>query len=301
MRRFGVTAVTSQLVISAPGKSIVKISPPANSSTFVSWSYIVWPDRDLPLGYRTNQSLEDSLTMTTLPKALAFDVFGTVVDWRTSIARESKPFLAALGREDIDPAAFADAWRDQYGPSMFAVSRGERPFVILDVLHRENLEAVLRAEGIDPAQLDEATLDDWTRAWHRLDPWPDSVEGLTRLKSRFPIVTLSNGNVALMVAMARHGGLPWDAILGSEFSQAYKPDPRIYLGTAEALGLQPSELCLVAAHHLDLAAGRGCGLLSAFVHRPDEYGGRRAPDADAGQDWEWSASSMTELADQLGC
>ena len=163
------------------------------------------------------------------------------------------------------------------------------------------LEALLRAHGLDPATLDAALLDDWSRAWHRLDPWPDAVAGLTRLKTRFPIVTLSNGNIALMLAMARRAGLPWDAILGAEVTRAYKPDPAAYLGTAAALRLAPSDLCLVAAHHSDLAAARASGLATAFVARPLEYGGRPAPDADAAQAWDWSADSLVTLAEALGC
>lgn len=241
------------------------------------------------------------MTAPALPKALAFDVFGTVVDWRTSVTRESASFLAAIGRGDIDAAAFADAWRGQYIAAMIGMRKSGRAFVPLDVLHREMLEAALRERDIDPAGLDEALLADWNRAWHRLDPWPDTVEGLTRLKARLPIVTLSNGNVALLLAMARRAGLPWDAILGAEVSGAYKPDPQAYLRTAEVLGIAPGELCLVAAHHGDLAAARACGLLTAYVDRPEEYGGAPAPDAHHAQDWEWSATSLTELADLLGC
>ena len=184
---------------------------------------------------------------------------------------------------------------------MQAVTDGKRDFVLLDTLHREMLIDVLRHHAVDPAAIDPALLDDWTRAWHRLDPWPDSVEGLTRLKARFPIVTLSNGNIALMLNMARRAGLPWDAILGAEVSRAYKPDPRAYTATAATLGLAPEELCLVAAHHSDLAAARACGLKTAFVARPMEYGGRTAPDADAVQDWDWSAGNLVELAKGLGC
>ena len=241
------------------------------------------------------------MTAPALPKALAFDVFGTVVDWRTSVTREAESFLAAVGRSDVDAAAFADAWRGQYIAAMIGMRKSGRAFVPLDVLHREMLEAALRERDIDPASLDEARLADWTRAWHRLDPWPDTVEGLTRLKARLPIVTLSNGNIALLLAMARRAGLPWDAILGAEVSGAYKPDRQAYLHTAEVLGIAPGELCLVAAHHGDLAAARACGLLTAYVDRPDEYGGAPAPDAHYVQDWEWSASSLTELADLLGC
>jgi 2-haloacid dehalogenase len=238
---------------------------------------------------------------TVLPKALAFDVFGTVVDWRTSVTRESAGFLAAIGRSDIDAATFADAWRAQYIAAMIGMRKSGRAFVVLDVLHREMLEAALRERGIDPVGLEEDLLADWNRAWHRLDPWPDTVAGLTRLKARFPIVTLSNGNVALLLAMARRAGLPWDAILGAEVSGFYKPDPKAYLRTAEVLGIAPGELCLVAAHHGDLAAARACGLLTAYVDRPDEYGGAPAPDAHYEQAWEWSAPSLTALADQLGC
>lgn len=235
------------------------------------------------------------------PKALAFDVFGTVVDWRTSIIRESAGFLTAIGRAEIDAAAFADAWRGQYIAAMIGMRKSGRAFVPLDMLHREMLEATLRERDVDSGALDDALLAGWNRAWHRLDPWPDSVAGLTRLKSRYPIVTLSNGNVALLLAMARRGGLPWDAILGAEVSGAYKPDPRAYLRTAELLGVAPGELCLVAAHHGDLAAARACGLLTAYVDRPDEYGGAPAPDAHHEQVWEWSADSLTGLADLLDC
>ncbi|MCZ8370113.1 MAG: haloacid dehalogenase type II [Porphyrobacter sp.] len=237
----------------------------------------------------------------TLPKALGFDVFGTVVDWRTSIARESAGFLAAVGLGARDPAAFADAWRAQYIAAMIGMRKSGREFVPLDVLHREMLEATLRDWGADPAALDEALLADWNRAWHRLDPWPDAVEGLTRLKARFPVVTLSNGNVALLLNMARRAGLPWDAILGAEVSGFYKPDRRAYLRTAELLAIAPGELCLVAAHHGDLAGARACGLQCAYIDRPDEYGGAAAPDARHEQAWEWTAASFTELADLLGC
>ena len=232
-------------------------------------------------------------------RALAFDVFGTVVDWRNGVARDAAPVLARLGRSDVDPHAFADGWRARYQPAMAAVRSGERPFVILDTLHRETLEALLRSLDIDPAALGEAGVADLTRAWHRLDPWPDAVEGLTRLKARRPIVTLSNGNIALMLAMARRAGLPWDAILGAEVSRVYKPDPESYLATARFLTIAPADLCLVAAHHSDLAAARACGLATAYVDRPLEYGGRPAPDRDAAQDWDYCADSLTDLADQL--
>lgn len=235
------------------------------------------------------------------PKVLAFDVFGTVVDWRTSITAESADFLHRIGRTDLDAAAFTDAWRGRYLSGMRAYATSGRVFTVLDVLHREMLDETLRDEGVDPATLEDALLQDWAFAWRRLAPWPDSVEGLTRLKRGFPIVTLSNGNIALMLEMARRGGLPWDAILGAEVTKAYKPDPRAYLGTVEVLGLEPSEVCLVAAHHSDLTAARKCGLKTAFIARPMEYGGRAAPDAHLAQDWEWSADDLVALADQIGC
>jgi 2-haloacid dehalogenase len=235
------------------------------------------------------------------PRVLAFDVFGTVVDWRSGIARESASFLAAIGRPDIDPAGFADAWRAGYQPAMAAVRDGKRPFVVLNVLHREMLEAALLARHVDVTALDPAMLEDWARAWHRLDPWPDAVEGLTRLKARLPIVTLSNGNIALMLAMARHGGLPWDAIMGAEVTRAYKPAPEAYVATARVLAIAPKELCLVAAHHSDLAAARRSGLLTAYVDRPMERGGAAAPDRDQREEWDWSSDSLTDLATQIGC
>lgn len=236
--------------------------------------------------------------MVPLPKALAFDVFGTVVDWRSSIARAFAPVLAALGRADLDPATLADGWRARYQPKLDEVRRGFRPFVILDVLHREALEDLL---GANDVSLGDAALDALTRAWHRLDPWPDAVAGLARLRARFPVVTLSNGNVALLVDMARHAGLQWDAILGAEFSRTYKPLPRAYLATAEALCIAPHDLCLVAAHHSDLAAARAAGLLTAYVDRPAEYGGAPAPDAHAAQGWDFAVDSLTTLADRLDC
>ena len=235
------------------------------------------------------------------PEALAFDMFGTVVDWRSSIAAETAVFLRRIGKGDLDPARFTDAWRYRYIGSMAAFRASGRGFTPLDTLHREMLEDTLRDHGVDPAGLADDLLRDWTHAWRRLTPWPDSVAGLKRLKRDFPIVTLSNGNIALMIELARRAKLPWDAILGAEVTRTYKPDPQSYLRTAEILDLAPDRLCLVAAHHSDLAAARACGLATAFIARPHEYGGRRAPDADQAQEWDWSADSITDLADQLGC
>lgn len=231
-------------------------------------------------------------------RALAFDVFGTVVDWRTGIAREAAVFFARVDREEIDAFAFADAWRALYQPAMEECRAGRRPYTRLDVLNRETLDRLLAEHAIAAEEAPVAAL---AHAWRRLRPWLDAVEGLTRLKARLPVVTLSNGNVALLLEMARHGGLPWDAILGAEATQTYKPLPQAYLGTADILGIAPYELCLVAAHHSDLAAARRCGLQTAYIDRPLEYGGRPAPDRGEAQDWKFSVGSLTELADRMGC
>lgn len=233
-------------------------------------------------------------------KALVFDVFGTVVDWRSGVAREAAPFLAKHGVA-VDPAAFADAWRRRYQPAMEAVRSGARPFTRLDVLHRENLEAVLRDHGLDPASVPEAELDHLNRAWHRLDAWPDSVAGLTRLKTRYIIAPLSNGNIALLLNMAKRAGLPWDAILGAEVAQAYKPSPAAYLNTAAILGLRPEEVMLCAAHNGDLAAARSTGFRTGFIPRPLEHGAGQTKDLAPAQDWDVVAPDFGALADAMGC
>jgi 2-haloacid dehalogenase len=226
-------------------------------------------------------------------RALVFDVFGTVVDWRGGVARE----VARLLGDRVDAAAFADDWRSRYSPSMDEVRSGRRPFVPLDVLHRESVDDVLAASGAGdvPAEV----RDELVLAWHRLDPWPDVVPALRRLAARFVLAPLSNGGVALQVALARRSGLPWDAVLGAEVVGAYKPDPEVYDSAARLLALEPGQVLMVAAHDSDLAAARARGLRTAYVHRPDEFGGRRTPPAtDLGADW--NASSFEELADVLG-
>ena len=241
--------------------------------------------------------------MSALPgvKALVFDVFGTVVDWRSGIARDARTFLARHGKADADSHAFADAWRKRYQPAMEEVRSGRRPFTRLDVLHRENLDGVLRDHGINPAGFVSEELDWLNRAWHRLDPWPDTIPGLLRLKARHFIAPLSNGNILLLANMAKRAGIPWDAVLGAEAAQAYKPQPEAYLRTAEILGLKPEQVALVAAHNGDLAAARRTGLKTAFVLRPTEHGPDQATDTRAEQDWEVVANSFEELADRLGC
>lgn len=231
-------------------------------------------------------------------KALTFDVFGTVVDWRSSIVREGEALGRAKGL-DVDWAAFADAWRGLYQPSMEAVRSGARPWIKLDDLHRESLDALVEEFAI--ARLGEKELDHFNRAWHRLDPWPDSVEGLTRLKRRYVIATLSNGNVALLLNMAKRAGLPWDAILGAEPARAYKPTPESYLRTADFLGLPTEQVMLCAAHNDDLVAARSHGYRTAFVRRADEYGPHQVKDRKADHDFDVIGETIVEVAEKLGC
>jgi 2-haloacid dehalogenase len=232
-------------------------------------------------------------------RAFLFDVFGTVVDWRSGIAREAARFLQQNGAGSSHASDFADAWRARYQPAMEDVRSGRRPFVRLDVLHRENLEAVLPHFGVDPAEVRGAELDELNRAWHRLDPWPDAVAGLTRLKSRFLIAPLSNGNIALLLNMAKRAGLPWDAILGAEVAQAYKPASEAYLRTADILGLRPEEICMVAAHNGDLAAAQNCGLRTAFVPRLTEHGPNQTTDLRAEGEWDITAVDFGDLAEKV--
>jgi len=234
----------------------------------------------------------------TTIRALTFDVFGTVVDWRTSIAREGAALGRARGITNVDWVAFADAWRGLYQPAMTRVRNGEREWVRLDVLHRESLDTLLDRFAIKG--LSEADVDHLNRAWHRLDPWPDAVAGLTRLKRRFVLATLSNGNVALIVNMAKHAGLPWDAVLGAEPTRHYKPQRETYLGTADILGLRPEQCLMVAAHNNDLVAASGCGFHTAFVARPTEYGPEQKTDLRAEHAFDVVARDFVDLADKLG-
>lgn len=227
-------------------------------------------------------------------RALVFDVFGTVVDWRSGVARE----VARLLGPAVDAEAFADAWRGHYLPSMDRVRRGKRPWTGLDGLHRASLDELLEEFGVPQAPEDVRV--ELVHAWHRLDPWPDSVEGLHRLKARHVIATLSNGNVSLLVDMARHGGLPWDTVLSAELFGHYKPDPEVYDGAARLLDVVPGQVLMVAAHLDDLAAARERGLRTAYVHRPDEKGpGVEIAAADPAADV--SVGSLVELAAHLDC
>lgn len=236
--------------------------------------------------------------MTDGIRALTFDVFGTLVDWRRGVAREAAHILGEGQGVEADWNAFALAWRNRYQPAMERVRSGNRGFVKLDVLHRENLEEVLAAFGL--TDLDEAAKAELVLAWHRLDPWPDTVAGMTRLKQRYILASLSNGNVALIVNMARRGGLPWDAVLGAEVSRAYKPMPEAYRSTADLLGLKTAECLMVAAHNSDLEAAAAQGMRTAYIRRPEEM----ADDGDAPAPWagaDFAADDLEDLADQLGC
>lgn len=231
-------------------------------------------------------------------KALTFDVFGTVVDWRRGIAREGEALGRARGLS-VDWARFADAWRALYQPTMERVRSGQLPWTRLDDLHRLSLDRLLaefRIEGLSGAEIDHLN-----RAWHRLDPWPDTVPGLTRLKRRYILATLSNGNVALIVNMARRAGLPWDAVLGAEVARHYKPQREAYLTTADMLGLRPEQCLMVAAHNGDLAAASSFGLRTAFVPRPSEHGPGGKADAKPAREWDVVADSFVDLATRLGC
>lgn len=225
--------------------------------------------------------------------ALLFDVFGTCVDWRSSIILEGSDWNRQKNL-DVDWALFADSWRSMYQPSMAQVREGSRPWTILDVLHRESLDALAGEFGL--GGLDPEELGHLNKVWHRLDPWPDVVAGLTELKKHFIIAPLSNGNVALLLNMAKRAGLPWDLILGAEVARHYKPQPEAYLAAARLLDLPPDQCMMVAAHNDDLKAARDCGFRTAFVCRPTEHGPDQKTDLEATGKWDVVTDSFTALA-----
>lgn len=243
--------------------------------------------------------------MTPTPpdiRALVFDIFGTVVDWRSSIIREGQALQLRLGLPDAvtpDWAALADAWRAGYAPAMARVNRGETPWTNIDGLHRRILDELLPRFGL--AGLPEAERAAFNLAWHRLDPWPDSVAGLQALKRRFVISTLSNGNVALLVNMAKRAGLPWDCVLSAELIGRYKPDLAVYRRAAELLGHAPGQVLMVAAHPSDLAAAAQAGLQTAYIPRPAEWGPGGRMESTAGHHFDRQAPDLVALARQLGC
>jgi 2-haloacid dehalogenase len=229
-------------------------------------------------------------------KALLFDVFGTLVDWRWGVAREAQRRLMPLGHS-LDWLAFADAWREEYQPSMDEVRAGHMPFCKLDVLHRQNLQRILPRFGLS-GLLDEETLRELNLAWHRLDGWPDAAPGLARLKQRYIIAPVSNGNISLQIDLARRNGFPWDAIFGAETAGDYKPKPRVYLSACEALDLAPEECVMVAAHSSDLASARACGLKTAHIARPNEHGPGKG-EAEPTLRVDYAALSVQDLAAAL--
>jgi 2-haloacid dehalogenase len=236
---------------------------------------------------------------TSAVKALIFDVFGTVVDWRTSLINDFTAWSATRGIS-ADWTALVDAWRQAYVPSMDSVRHHpERGFLKLDKLHRQSLEGLVDKFGIK--SLTDDDLHHLTLGWHRLYPWKDSVPGLTRLKTKFVISPLSNGNVALLTNMAKFGGLPWDLIMSAELFKHYKPDPESYLGACELLSLKPHEVMMVAAHNNDLDAAQKCGLKTGFVPRITEYGPHQNRDFKADGDWDVVAEDFEDMAKQLGC
>jgi 2-haloacid dehalogenase len=230
-------------------------------------------------------------------RALLFDVFGTCVDWRSGIVDEVE---AVARRHDleIDGGTFADAWRERYQPSLEEVRSGRRPFDILDILHRESLDAIIPVFGLD--SLDDTERWELTLAWHRLDPWPDVVPGLAELKEHFVIAPFSNGNVSLLVDMAKRTGLPWDLVLCAETSGAYKPQPESYLNAVAMLGLDARDVTMVAAHPDDLRAARAAGLRTAYVPRPLEHGPGRSSEPDGADDWDVVAGDFGALASAVG-
>jgi 2-haloacid dehalogenase len=229
-------------------------------------------------------------------KALVFDTFGTVVDWRNGVAREAERVLKPMGH-DLDWHAFADAGRKEYAPSMDEVRSGRRPFVKLDILHRENLERILPRFQV--GKLNDATLAELTLAWHKLDAWPDVGTGFARLHKRFLMAPCSNGNIALMADVGRRNNLPWDAILGSEIAQGYKPQPKVYLMTCEAFNLKPAEVMMCAAHSNDLTSAQKLGLRTGHIGRPGEGGPGTGESAPKGS-FDVVGKGFRDFADKLG-
>jgi 2-haloacid dehalogenase len=228
-------------------------------------------------------------------RAVLFDTFGTVVDWRSGIADAVQQF-AQRHQIGLQPMEFASDWRERYQPAMAEVRSGHREFASLDVLHRENLEASLKNIGVDPAALPEDDVAALARSWRWLPPWPDSLDGISAMKRHVIVGPLSNGNTGLLVEMAKYADLPWDIVLGSDISRAYKPDRLAYQTPARLLGVEPGEVMLVAAHNLDLEAAQNSGLATGFVARPQEYGPGQAIDLTPAGPWDVSGSTLTELA-----
>jgi len=230
-------------------------------------------------------------------KAMVFDTFGSVVDWRGSIVRDLTQWGNANGFQ-ADWTLFAEQWRSMYQPSMEACRSGKREFTVLDVLHRESLDVLIDKFGL--SRMTEAQREHVNKVWHRLDGWPDSVGGLARLKSKYIIAPLSNGNISLLTDIAKYTGLPWDLNLSTEVFRCYKPQPESYLGVCHALRLDPSEVMMCAAHNNDLLAAKNCGLKTAFWPRPTEYGPTQTDNLVATEAWDVVAKDIRDLATQMG-
>lgn len=249
------------------------------------------------LGWISAHAIGAEPDVSTTVKALTFDVFGTVVDWRSSIIREGQLLSAKKGYV-VAWDNFADRWRSGYGPAMNRVRTGELPWTKIDDLHRMILDELVIEFGLEG--LSEAELDHFNKAWHRLSPWPDTVAGLNRLKTKYIIATLSNGNVSLLTNMAKNAGLPWDVVLSAELAGHYKPDPEAYLKAVDLLGLTPEQVMMVAAHPGDLRAAARAGLHTAYVIRPLERGPNRPFNTNPDGEFDYTASDFLDLARQLG-
>ena len=232
-------------------------------------------------------------------KAILFDTFGTISDWRSSIARQATAVAHQKGLQDFDGDAFARAWRAGYRPGMAKVKSGERPWTPIDVIHRERLEEILPQFNLDMLNEDERV--DLNEAWHRIDPWPDSIPGLLRLKTKYLISPLSNGSLTLLSSMAKRAGIPWDFVFSSDMHKAYKRDPAVYRNAIALLGMEPGEVMMGAAHNDDLEAARAEGMRTAYINRPTEYGVDQTVDFEATSDWDVIVDSVEGAADAMGC
>ncbi len=246
----------------------------------------------------TSENLE-TIRMAKI-EVLLFDVLGTVVDWRGSIAAETALFLARHNLSHINAHSFADAWVGSYDAAIEPIRSGQRAFVSLDVINMENLEACLAQFDLSPSHFTRGELETLNLAWHKLKPWPGSIEGITRLKEHFIVAPLSDGNTKLLVNMAKHSGLPWDMVLGADIAQSYKPTARVYLHACELLAVSPQCAMLVAAHEYDLNAARACGLKTAYILRDHASDPSKADNAEPIETWDYWANSLTELAEFLG-
>ena len=245
-------------------------------------------------------NIKNNIKTIKKPKVILFDTFGTIVDWRNSIKKAGEQIANRKNIHNIDWDAFARSWRAGYHPGMLKVQTGERPWVSIDKIHREQLDKILFNFNIDQLFTESEKIE-FNLLWHKLDAWPDSVPGLTRIKKKFLIGPLSNGSLILLASMAKRASIPWDFILSSDTFKAYKKDAKIYLGAIDLIGIKPCEILMVAAHNDDLKAARSHGMGTAFVNRPSEYGIDQTKDFDAEEKWDFITASIEDLATDLGC